>query len=104
MKRMRFITFAIFVVVSISCAYAADDRPAARAKYAELAAKLRAGDSAIDWQALRVAAAVGEVGDTPEDFQAIQRGHEALNQGKFQDALKESRAIEEHNIADGDAH
>ncbi len=83
---------------------AADNRPAARARYAELAKKVRAGDLSIDWKALRVAAAIGEVGDSSEDMLAGQKATVALNDGKFAEALKICREIEEHNIADEDAH
>jgi hypothetical protein len=84
-------------------ARAADDRPAAQAKYAQLAAKVRSGDLNIDWQALRVAAAIGGVGD-PQDFKVIEQGYGSLQQGNSAEALKSAHQVEEHNIADLDAH
>ncbi len=83
---------------------AADDRPAARARYEELAKKVRAGDLGIDWKTLRVAAAIGEVGDASGSILAAQKAHGLLNEGKFADALKISHEIEAQNIADEDAH
>jgi hypothetical protein len=100
----KIIAASVLVFVFVPNGLGADDRPAARAKYAELAAKVRAGNQEIDWQALRVAAAIGEVGNPSEDFQAIQGGYSAMEQGKFEDALKAARGVEDHNIADVDAH
>jgi hypothetical protein len=104
MRICRLIVIAVLTWLVVPAAWAADDRPAAQAKYAELAVKVRAGDLGIDWKALRVAAAIGEVGDPPADFRRMRDGYGAMNEGKFQDALNAARAIEEHNIADVDAH
>jgi hypothetical protein len=102
---IRIAAIAILASLSVSSAPAADERPAARAKYAELAAKVRTGDMGIDWKALRVAAAIGEVGDlTPASSSAVQNGYATLNEGKFNDALKTGREIEDRNIADIDGH
>jgi hypothetical protein len=105
MKLFRIAALAVLLACTfVPAPQAADDRPGARAKYAELATKLRAGDLSIDWQALRVAAAIGEVGDPSADFQAIQKAYGLQNEGKFADALKSAREVEEHDIADMDAH
>ncbi len=104
MKMIRIAAFAMLAFIFVSGALAADERPAARARYAELAAKVRAGDLGIDWKALRVAAAIGEVGDVPGGFQAVENAYAALNEGKFDDALKLVREVEDRNIADEDAH
>jgi hypothetical protein len=103
-RRFRIVSIASLFCILIAVAWATDDRPAAQAKYAELAAKLRNGDLKIDWQALRVAAAIGEVGDPKKDFQAIQQAYGLLQQGNSTEALKSAREVEEHNIADLDAH
>jgi len=103
-RNVQIVAIAALALTSVAFALASDDRPAARAKYEELAAKVRAGDLEIDWQALRVAAAIGEVGDASAAVPAIQSGFSALNQGQFQDSLKIGRAIEEHNVADAGAH
>ncbi|MFC5863387.1 DUF4919 domain-containing protein [Acidicapsa dinghuensis] len=100
----RFTALAVLASILVPAALAADDRAASQAKYAELAAKVRAGDLGVDWKALRVAAAIGEVGDPSQDFLRVKAGYGALNENKFQDALKAAREIEEHNIADVDAH
>jgi hypothetical protein len=98
-------TVAILAFLFISSAPAEDNQQAARAKYAELAAKVRAGDMGIDWKALRVATAIGEVGDlSPADSSAVQNGDAALNEGKFNDVLKTGRKIEDRSIADIDTH
>ena len=102
---IRITTIAILASLSVSLAPAADDQQAARAKYAEFAAKLRSGHSSVDWKALRIAAVIGEVEDTTSGgFLAVKNAYAALNDGKFAEALKTSRDIEEHNIADADAH
>lgn len=100
----RFTALAALASILVPVALAADDRPASQAKYAEPAAKVRAGDLGVDWKALRVAAAIGEVGDPSQDFLRVKAGYEALNEKKLQDALKAAREVEEHNIADVDAH
>jgi len=104
MKIVRITALAILASISVSSALAADDMQAARAKYSELAAKVRAGDLGIDWKALRVAAAIGEVEEPTEGLLAVQKAYAALNKGEFADALKIGRGVEDHNIADVDAH
>ena len=71
-RNVQIVAIAALALTSVAFALASDDRPAARAKYEELAAKVRAGDLEIDWQALRVAAAIGEVGDASAAVPAIQ--------------------------------
>lgn len=104
MKICSLIAIVVLAWIVVPAVWAADDRPAAKAKYEELATKVSAGDLSIDWRALRVAAAIGEVGDPSGDFQRVKDGYGAMNESKFQDALNAARAIEEHNIADADAH
>jgi hypothetical protein len=101
----RVIAAAIVACLFVPSAFGAEDeQQTARAKYAELAAKVRAGNLDIDWKALRVAAAIGEVGSGSTQFQAMKDGYSALNQGKFEESLKIGRGIEDHDIADVDAH
>jgi Domain of unknown function (DUF4919) len=104
MKITRIASIAIFASIFVSSVLATNDQQAARAKYSELAAKVRAGDLGIDWQALRVAAVIGEIDNSSEEFQAVKNGYAALDQGKFEDALKLARTVEGQNSADGDAH
>jgi len=104
MRFYRFTAIALLAWIVVPAALATDDRPAAQAKYSELAAKAKAGELGIDWKALRVAAAIGEVGDPSSDFLRVKDGYGALNESKFQDALKAALEIEGHNLADVDAH
>lgn len=104
MKITRILAAGILTCIFVSSALSADDMLTARAKYAELAAKVRAGDSGIDWKTLRVAAAIGEVGGEHGVFQQVQDGYSALEQSKLEDALKIAHKIEADNIADVDAH
>jgi len=104
MTTIRILSVAMLASVLVSSALAADEQQAASAQYAELAAKVRAGDLAIDWQALRVDAVIGFVGNPSEEFQDVKAGYAALSEGKFEDALKLARAVEGQNIADADAH
>ena len=101
---MKTAGIAVLVLISISTALASEERPAARAKYAELAAKVRAGDLNIDWKALRVAAAIGEVGGAMDEMPLVQKAYAKLQEGKPEDALKIGREVEEHNIADVVGH
>jgi hypothetical protein len=104
---MRFIRIVVAVIVAsvcVSSALATDNQQVARTKYTDLATKVKAGDLNVDWQALRVAAVIGEVGNASEEFQNVKSGYAALEQGKFEDALKLAGGVEEQNIADADAH
>lgn len=104
MKILRIAAGFLLMSSIVPLTLAVDDQATARARYAELAAKVRAGDLSVDWKALRVAAAIGEVGESTEGFAAVQNAYGALNDGKFVDALKTSREIENRNVADVDAH
>ena len=42
--------------------------------------------------------------EDPQDFQVVRDGYSALNEGKFEDALKDARKVEDHDIADADSH
>ena len=79
MKIIRITAVAILASICVSSALAADDIQAARAKYSELAAKVRAGDLGIDWKALRVAAAIGEVGEPTEGLLSGEKAYAALD-------------------------
>lgn len=93
---------ALLLCITVS-AFAKEDQKAAQATYAELAAKVKAGDLRIDWQALRVAAVIADVEDK-QDFQAVKDGYAAVEAGKFDDGLKIARRILDHDIANIDAH
>ena len=102
------ITRVLLIALSMLCcglsAYALDDPKVAHAKYDQLAAKVRSGDTTVDWQALRLAAEVGYVAGNYDLRDANQRGIKAFNDGKFADSLKIANEILEHNIADGDGY
>jgi hypothetical protein len=83
---------------------ALDDPKVARAKYDELAAKVNSGDLNIDWQALRLAARVGEVYGDYDPYDATKRAQDASDKGDCKGALKIALETESHNIADVDAH
>ena len=104
MKFFRIAAAAIFISLAVSFSFAADKQAESFAKYAELAAKVRGGDLNIDWQALRVAAVIGVVTDPQVEFQNTQKGYATLGEGKFEDALKIAREIEDNDIANGDGH
>ncbi|MGA1980933.1 MAG: DUF4919 domain-containing protein [Acidobacteriaceae bacterium] len=96
------------LLISLLCcglsAFALDDPKVAHAKYDELAARVRSGDLTVDWQALRLAAEVGEVEGDYDLRDANQRGTKAFNDGKFEDSLKIANEMLAHNIASGDGH
>jgi hypothetical protein len=102
------ITWALLIALSVLCfgfsAHALDDPKVARAKYEELAAKVRSGDMTVNWQALRLAAEVGG-GEGDYDLQdANNRGIKAFNEGDFTGSLEIANEMLKHNIASGDAH
>src|SRR5271169_3042696 len=83
--------------------YALDDPKVAHAKYDELAAKVNRGDLNIDWQALRLAARVGEVYGDYDPYDAAKRAQASFEKGDFEGALRIAQETERHNVADGDA-
>jgi len=84
--------------------YALDDTQVAHAKYDELAAKVNSGDLNVDWQALRLAARVGEVYGDYDPFDAAKRAQSSFEKGDYEGTLKIARETERHNVADGEAH
>lgn len=80
------------------------DAKTARAKYDELAAKVKGGDLNVDWKALRLNARVGEVYGDYSPYDASRRSGEAYQKGDYAGALKIAEETLAHNIADGDAH
>jgi tetratricopeptide (TPR) repeat protein len=84
--------------------HALDAQKVARAKYDELAAKVNRGDLNIDWQALRLAARVGEVYGDYDPYDASKRTQASFQKGDYEEALKIAQESERHNIADGEAH
>lgn len=104
MKITRILLIALSMLCCGLSAYALDDPKVARAKYDELAAKVRSGDTTVDWQDLRLAAEVGNATGNFDMRDANQRGIKAFNDGKYADSLKIANEMLEHDIADGDGH
>jgi len=62
MKKLWAISIAASILFSLGLSsYALDSPKVAEAKYKDLAAKVRSGDTSVDWQDLRLAAEVGDV-------------------------------------------
>ena len=104
MKTARVLLIALLTLCCGLSAYGLDDPKVAHAKYDELAARVRSGDTTVDWQALRLAAEVGDVAGDYDLRDANQRGIKAFNDGKFEDSLKIANEMLGHNIGDGDGH
>jgi hypothetical protein len=105
MKKLRAILIAASILFCLGLsAYALDSPKVAKAKYNVLAAKVRTGDTSVDWQELRLAAEVGSVEGNYDLLEANTRGNKAFNEGKFDDSLKIANEMLAHNIASGDAH
>ena len=104
MKTVRVFLFFSSLLFVASRVCALDDPKVARVKYDEFAAKVNSGDLNVDWQALRLAARVGEVYGNYDPYEAAQRTQAAFEKGNYEDALKIARETEQHNISDGDAH
>ena len=104
MKTTRVLLVALsFLCCGISV-HALDNPKVAQAKYEALAARVRSGDSTVDWQALRLAAEVGGVEGNYDLQDANKRGIKAFNDGKFEDSLKIANEMLAHNITSGDGH
>jgi hypothetical protein len=104
MQAVRALLFLFSILFVALPAYALDDAKVARAKYDELAARVNSGDLNVDWQALRLAARVGEVYGDYDPYDAAKRAQTAFENGDYVEALKIARETERHSIADGDAH
>lgn len=83
---------------------ALDDPKVAHAKYDELAAKVKSGDLNVDWQALRLAARVGEVYGDYDPYDAATRAQAEFAKGNYEGTLTIARETLRHNVADGEAH
>ena len=107
MRHMQAVRIFLFICSMLLVAlpvYALDDPKVAHAKYDELAAKVNSGDLNIDWQALRLAARVGEVYGDYDPYDAAKRAQEAYAKGDCEETLKIAREMERYSIADGEAH
>jgi hypothetical protein len=98
------ISSLVFVGLSVDARGQLDDPKVAHAKYDELAAKVNSGDLKVDWRALRLAARVGEVFGDYDPMEANKRAKASYDKGDFEGALKTAREIEQHSVADGQAH
>ena len=105
MKKLWAISIAASILFSLGLSsYALDSPKVAEAKYKDLAAKVRSGDTSVDWQDLRLAAEVGDVAGNYDLLDANARGTKAFNEGKYDDSLKIANEMLDLNIASGDAH
>ena len=104
MKAVRvFLLLSLVLLVGLPVS-ALDDPKVAHAKYDELAAKVNGGDLNIDWQALRLAARVGEVYGDYDPYDSAKRAQASFEKGDYEGTLKIARETERHNVADGEAH
>ena|SRR5580704_15949696 len=104
MQPVRVLLFLSSMLFAGLPLYALDDPKVAHAKYDELAAKVNSGDLNVDWQALRLAARVGEVYGDYDPNDASKKALAAVAKDDYEGALKIARETERHNIADGEAH
>jgi len=104
MHAVKVFVFLASVLLAALPMYSLDDPKVARAKYDELAARANKGDLNIDWQALRLDARVGEVYGEYGPYDASKRAQASFGNGNYEEALKIAREIEQHNIADVEAH
>jgi hypothetical protein len=104
MRAAKVFLFFCAILFTTLTAFSLDDPKTARAKYDELAAKVKGGDLNIDWKSLRLSARAGEVYGNYDPDDAAKRAQAAFAKGDFEGALKISQETERHNIADGNAH
>lgn len=98
-----FLLFSLALIAGLRL-HALDDPKLAHAKYDELAAKVNGGDLNIDWQALRIAARVGEVYGDYDPYDAAKRAQGTFEKGDYEGTLRIARETLRHNVADGEAH
>ena len=100
MKRRLLVT-AVSVVLLIVSGFG-QEKPTAKSRYDELAAKLKAGDKSVDFKELRLAYADSPGGrDTDKQKKAMTA---ALNSKNYSDALKNADIVLAGDFADMDAH
>jgi hypothetical protein len=104
MRTARVCLAILSILFAAMPASSLDDPKTARAKYDELAAKVKSGDLNVDWKALRLSARAGEVYGEYDPDDAMKRSQAAFAKGDYEGALKIAQETERHNIADGDAH
>lgn len=92
------------VLLAAPWTQALDEPSVARTKYDQLASKVKAGDLNIDWQALRLAARVGEVYGDYDPYKAAKDALALFEKRDYEGALKCAIEIEKHNIGDLEAH
>jgi hypothetical protein len=107
---MRIPFLRAIVVLSICGVMAAvavaqlDAREVAKQKYEAYKARVISGDINFDWRAFRLAAAAGEVNEG-FDWQPVHdRVVDDLDVGRYEQALKESQTVIDHNMANGEGH
>ena len=104
MKVFRVLLVSIVVLFTGVAASALPIPKGQRAKYEALAAQVRGGNLDVDWRALRLAAELSGVEGSYDPASAYKQGIAACKAGKYGDALRIAQAMEQHNIADGNAH
>lgn len=104
MKAAQILLLVSLVASTASGALALDDPKVARANYDKLAAKVNSGDLNVDWQALRLAARVGEVYGDYDPYDASRRMQAAFEKGDCEETLRVAHETLRHNVADGEAH
>ncbi len=94
----------LFGTLAVCDANALDSVQEARAKYDALKAKVESGNLEVDWQALRLNAAVAGIEGTYDGRKANAEGVRAFNAKDYDKALAKGQEIVSHNIANGDGH
>ena len=81
-----------------------DDAATARRKYDALSVRVLAGDKAVDWRELRLAAIVAGVNGDFDWREADKQSQAAFEAGKYNEALKAALEITRHNLASPNGH
>ena len=100
----RYAACFLFGILAASSASALDTPQVARTKYDALKAKAEQGDLNIDWQELRVAAAVAGVNGNYDWRTAAAEAVRELNGKYYKEALAIGQQIVSHNYANADGH
>src|SRR5580704_13359636 len=90
--------------LAISSASALDSAQVARTKYDILKAKVQNGDLNIDWQELRLNAAVAKLENDYDWRTAAAEAVREFNGKYYTEALSIGQQIVSHNFANGDGH
>ena len=103
---LRIVPLLIAVLVSLAATTQAQMQPAesAKATYARIVAQIQAGQTDVDWKALRLASVQGGLSRDVDEHTAGAKMWAALNSKNYEEALKLANQLIAYNMANTEGH